>query len=96
MTPPLTPWRRRWSVGVPTKTSSSNKALAHKDRLLSFDREAASRTKIYDAQADYYSNTTSTWLTADEQAEAGRRDEAQQRALHEREKNSLDLSKILT
>ena len=54
----------------------------HKDRLLRFDRESASRTEIFDDQADYFTNTTSQWLTLDEQADNAEKEEKRREALH--------------
>jgi len=43
-------------------------AYAHKDKLLQYDREHAERTKVYDAQGDYYKSTTmdTHWLSEEE------------------------------
>lgn len=43
-------------------------AIAHKDKLLRFDRENAKRTHVHDAQADYYTNDS--WLTPEERQKA--------------------------
>jgi hypothetical protein len=45
-------------------------AIAHKDRLLEFDRNAAKRTHVFDDQADYYASSTSSWLSDEERAAA--------------------------
>lgn len=67
-------------------------SLLHKERLLKFDREFTQRTKIYDDQADYFSNSTSMWLTEDEQMNALEKDEARRKEMHERKKQVLDIA----
>jgi hypothetical protein len=49
------------------------KAYELKDRLLLFDREHAQRTRVYDAQGDYYSS--STWLTDKEREDIERKEQ---------------------
>ena len=70
---------------------SSDAATVHKNRLLRFDREFARRTVIFDDQADYFSNQTSTWLTEDEKAEAKEIESDRQTKLHTRKKQMLDI-----
>ena len=60
------------------------KAILHKNRLLQFDRESASRTQIFDSQADYYSNSTSNWLSEKEQLDAEDKEEERRQDLHSR------------
>jgi uncharacterized Zn finger protein (UPF0148 family) len=67
-----------------------HKAILHKERLLEFDKMSASRTKVYDSQADYYSNSTSNWLTKEEQLDAEVKEEERRNELHSR-KYTLDL-----
>ena len=58
------------------------KALLHKERLLQFDRDSASRTQVYDSQADYYSNSSSNWLSEKEQLDAAIKEEERKKNLH--------------
>lgn len=58
------------------------KAILHKERLLDFDRNSASRTKVYDSQSDYYSSSTSNWLTETEQKEAALKEEERVKEIH--------------
>ena len=71
---------------------SSDAATLHKNRLLRFDREFARRTVIFDDQADYFSNQTSTWLTEDEKDEAKEIESDRQKVLHTRKKQTLDIA----
>lgn len=57
-------------------TGDMSAAYKQKDKLLTFDKENAKRTKVNDAQGDYYE--TSTWLTAEEKAQI---DEKERRRL---------------
>ncbi len=50
----------------------SVRAYAHKDKLLFFDKEHAKRTRVLDAQGDYYN--TSAWLTEEEKEEIAERE----------------------
>ena len=72
--------------------SAQTKAWQHKERLLRYDRESAERTVIYDDQADYYSNQTSSWLTEEEQIDAEAKDEQQRTDLHQRKKQVLNIA----
>ena len=58
------------------------KAILHKERLLDFDRNSASRTKVYDSQSDYYSSSTSNWLTEEEQVEAALKEAERVKEIH--------------
>merc|ERR1712238_630728 len=75
-----------------TSIIANDKALLHKERLLKFDREFTRRTVIYDDQADYFRNSTSTWLTEEEKAVAKQDDTSQRKNLHERKKQTLTIS----
>jgi len=77
------------------KGAKTDPAQAHLSRLLQFDRDAASRTTIHDAQADYYSNKSSEWLEKGEREDAASKDEERMKELHERKGGVLDLGKIL-
>ncbi len=68
-----------------------DKATLHKERLLKFDRDSASRTVVYDDQADYFQNSTSTWLTNEEQKDAGIQEEKRRRDLHTIKKHVLNI-----
>jgi hypothetical protein len=72
--------------------SSIARAWQHKERLLRYDRESAERTQVFDDQADYYSNQTSTWLTEEEKTEAEQKDEDQRTDLHTRKKQVLNIA----
>jgi len=71
--------------------SVSSKSQRHKDRLLKFDREFTERTKIYDDQADYFTNSSSVWLTQDQQEEAKEMEKERRTKLHERKKQVLTI-----
>ena len=63
-----------------------------KERLLRYDRELQQRTKVVDDQEDYYSNTTSTWLTEDEKRNAHEKVQRRQEELtHSGKKQVLNL-----
>mmetsp|Transcript_7321 Transcript_7321/g.11110 ORF Transcript_7321/g.11110 Transcript_7321/m.11110 type:complete len:327 (+) Transcript_7321:109-1089(+) len=78
-------------VKVPTG-ESDNAAWLHKERLLKFDRDFAQRTVILDDQADYFSNKTSTWLSAEEQEDAEEKDEERRRNIHQRKHPQLNIA----
>jgi NACalpha-BTF3-like transcription factor len=78
-------------IDVPSKNKSLDSATLHKERLLKFDRDAARRTIIYDDQADYYSNSTSTWLSEDEQQFAKVKEDERQKELHCVKKQVMNL-----
>merc|ERR1712157_298938 len=42
--------------------SSTEKAQAHRDKLLNFDSSHAKRTTVVDSQQDYYKSANSDWL----------------------------------
>lgn len=66
------------------------KAMLHKERLLQFDRDSASRTQVYDSQSDYFANSRSNWLTEKEQLESEMKEEERRKELHSR-KQILEL-----
>lgn len=77
-----------------TKFIPSNKhdsALAHKERLLEYDRTSASRTHVHDDQEDYFVTQTSMWSSASEQEQASALEKERRRKLHERQKQVLDV-----
>jgi hypothetical protein len=65
-------------------------AWRHKERLLLYDREFASRTKVFDDQADYY-RKESAWLTEDERLEAEKRERQHQEEEAMRRRMKLNL-----
>jgi len=67
------------------------KAIRHKERLLEFDRECAKRTIVLDDQADYFKNSSSTWLSGDERQQAAELDDTRRRGLHQRKKPVMKL-----
>jgi hypothetical protein len=73
-------------------TTISNSALAHKERLLEFDRTSAARTHIHDDQEDYFVTSTNMWSTNEEQEDAREMEEARQKKLHQRQKQVLDIN----
>ncbi|KAL3792324.1 hypothetical protein HJC23_006236 [Cyclotella cryptica] len=77
-----------------TQFIPSNKhdsALAHKERLLEYDRTSASRTHVHDDQEDYFVTQTSMWSSTSEREEASVLEEERRRKLHERQKQVLDV-----
>ncbi|CAE8621129.1 unnamed protein product [Polarella glacialis] len=50
--------------------SSFERAVATKDRLLSYDRDAKRRTKVYDDATDWYSESANPWLNEKQRDEA--------------------------
>jgi hypothetical protein len=56
-------------------------AARHKDKLLEYDRTSSSRTRVYDDQADYFSNSTSAWLSEGEREAAAKAAEERVKAL---------------
>jgi hypothetical protein len=68
-----------------------DKAILHKERLLKFDRENTKRTQIFDDQADYFQNSTSTWLSEDEQHDAKNKEEKRRIDLHTIKKHTLNI-----
>lgn len=49
---------------------SFEKAVATKDRLLSYDRDAKKRTKVFDDATDWYSESVNPWLSERQRDEA--------------------------
>lgn len=78
-------------IDAPSMTNESDKATLHKERLLKFDKEAARRTVIYDDQADYYSNSSSMWLSEDQHLYAKSKEDARQKDMHTVKKHVLNL-----
>jgi hypothetical protein len=70
--------------------ASAAAAWRHKERLLRYDRDFASRTAVFDDQADYYSKE-SAWLTEDERIEAEERERQQQQTDALRRRMQLNL-----
>ena len=68
-------------------------AYRQKDKLMIYDKEHAKRTKVYDAQADYYES--SAWLTEEEKEELKKRDQKRRekyRPTKRRTKLTLDFA----
>ncbi len=59
-------------------------ALARKQRLLEYDRTSIARSHVYDDSADYFSDTTSIWLSSAEQNAAAKQEVARQEHLQSR------------
>jgi len=72
-------------------SASMEKAILHKERLLGFDSECAKRTRVLDDQADYFKNSSSTWLSTDERERASEQDHLQRKKLHERKNTVMKL-----
>jgi len=51
---------------------SFQNAVATKDRLLSYDKDAKKRTKVYDDATDFYSESVNPWLSEKQREEAMR------------------------
>ncbi|KAK9836814.1 hypothetical protein WJX74_008665 [Apatococcus lobatus] len=49
------------------------KAIAFKDRLVEYDRDAAKRTSVIDDQSDYFEIDTNSWLTDEERQQLRQR-----------------------
>jgi len=75
----------------PPADETDKQAWLHKERLLSFDRQFARRTKIWDDQEDYYASSSSTWLSTEEQAAVGQKEEERNSEMHQRKKQTLEL-----
>eukprot|EP00742_Colponemidia_sp_Colp-10_P006673 GILJ01007153.1.p1 GENE.GILJ01007153.1~~GILJ01007153.1.p1 ORF type:complete len:798 (+),score=122.22 GILJ01007153.1:23-2416(+) len=54
---------------------SLRRAVAHKDKLLDFDRTAARRLQVIDDQSDWFDASENTWLSEDQRALAKKRAE---------------------
>jgi len=65
-------------------------ATQHLQRLLNYDKENQRRTKVFDDQTDYYSNTSNVWLNEEEQEEAHARLLEKNCELHERKNPILN------
>ena len=74
-----------------------SKEEAHKKRLLTFDKESARRTVVFDDQADYFSNEKSVWLEEEEREKNKGIEEERRKEMHETLRNGgvLDLGKVL-
>lgn len=68
------------------ETDSGVRAYKLKDKLMQFDKENAKRTKVRDAQADYYEATA--WLSKEEEEKAKAKD------ARRREKNNKRSNKV--
>jgi len=82
-------------AGVPTGDAALDAAVAHKNKLLEFDRTSAARTHVFDDQSDYFANATSVWLSDEERAAARVAAEERKRALTTRPREmaiALDVS----
>jgi hypothetical protein len=72
-------------------SAPTDEAWKYKERLLRYDREFAQRTVILDDQADYYSDTTSAWLTEEEREAAANNEQQRHDDIHKRKKMQLNL-----
>ncbi len=50
--------------GLRDIASSFEKAVAHKDKMLDYDRNASVRTKVIDDEMDYYSLGSQNWISS--------------------------------
>jgi hypothetical protein len=67
------------AVPVPVAAPVDAEALARKERLLAYDRQAVARTRVFDDDGDYYSTIQTeggAWLSVEEKDEAMRAFEA--------------------
>lgn len=78
-------------VSFASNRKEFEQANLHKERLLKFDQENTKRTMIYDDQADYFQNSSSTWLTEDEQNDAKTKEERRRTNLHTIKKHTLSI-----
>ena len=76
---------------TPNSDSKSDSAMAHKERLLEYDRTSASRTHVHDDQEDYFVTQSSMWSSTQEQNEASILEEERRKKLHQRGNQVLDL-----
>jgi activating signal cointegrator 1 len=67
-------------------------AWNRKEMLLQFDRESAERTVVIDDQNDYYTTSTSQWVTEDERAIASELEETRSNNLHQRKNMTLNVT----
>merc|ERR1719199_761961 len=63
--------------------TSFETAKATKDRLLSYDRDAKKRTKVFDDATDWYTEKDNPWLTERQREEAVRRGNEEERKRQE-------------
>jgi hypothetical protein len=77
---------------TPSSNSKYDSALAHKERLLEYDRTSASRTHVHDDQEDYFVTQSSMWSSAQEQEEASALEEERRKKLHHRGNQVLDIT----
>ena len=76
---------------IPSGSSKIDSALAHKERLLEYDRTSASRTHVHDDQMDYFVTQSSMWCSEQEQEDAGRMEEERRKKLHQKGNQVLDI-----
>ena len=65
------------------------KAIAHKNKLINYDKTHAKRTTVVDSQQDYYKSSESTWLSKEERASNKKLADAAHKNMH---KSRLDHS----
>ena len=56
-------WHALQANAVAPADEATLKAIAFKDRLVEYDRDAAKRTSVIDDQSDYFEIDTNSWLT---------------------------------
>ena len=71
--------------------TNNDSAMAHKERLLEYDRTSASRTYVHDDQEDYFVTQTSMWSSEQEQEDACILEEERRKKLHQRGNQVLDI-----
>ena len=59
-------------------------ARKHKDKLLDFDKNSTKREYVYDDQADYFADASSSWLSEEERAKAQGRGKTARARTHAR------------
>lgn len=77
---------------------SATRALAHRDKLLKFQRENAQRTKVYDEAADYdmtLSPGASQWMSASQRALALKKQQKYLREMEEQSKPEWERKKTV-
>jgi hypothetical protein len=77
---------------MPSSNSKHDSALAHKERLLEYDRTSVSRTHVHDDQEDYFVTQSSMWSSAQEQEEASALEEERRKKVHQRGSQKLDIN----
>ncbi|XP_071512017.1 activating signal cointegrator 1-like [Diadema antillarum] len=55
--------------------SSIDKAIAHKERLIEYDKTSERRTQVMDDQSDYFSSDSNQWLSGKEKGDLRRRED---------------------